>query len=73
MFKISKTKIKNLLIIYGKQYSDNRGYLRELLSEKEIGSRFKFAIVSKSKKIRLLGWELLLVGNVWDILCYLIS
>ena len=50
MFKVSKTNIKNLLIIDGKQYSDNRGYLRELMSEKEIGSKFKFTIVSKSKK-----------------------
>ena len=50
MFKVSKTNIKNLLIINGKQYKDNRGYLRELISEKEIGTKFKFAIVSKSKK-----------------------
>ena len=50
MFKVSKTNIKNLLIIKGKQYKDNRGYLRELISEKEIGTKFKFAIVSKSKK-----------------------
>ena len=55
MFKVSKTNIKNLLIIEGKQYSDNRGYLRELLSEKEIGCKFKFAIVSKSKKNILRG------------------
>ena len=55
MFKISKTNIKNLLIIEGKQYSDNRGYLRELLSEKEIGCKFKFAIVSKSKRNILRG------------------
>ena len=51
MFKVSKTNIKNLLIIDGKQHSDNRGYLRELLSEKVIGCKFKFTIVSKSKKI----------------------
>ena len=55
MFKVSKTNIKNLLIIDGKQYSDNRGYLRELMSEKEIGSKFKFTIVSKSKKNVLRG------------------
>ena len=55
MFKVSKTNIKNLLIIEGKQYSDNRGYLRELLLEKEIGCKFKFAIVSKSKKNILRG------------------
>lgn len=55
MFNISKTKIKNLLIVDGKQYRDNRGYLRELVSEKEIGSKFKFTIVSKSKKNVLRG------------------
>ena len=55
MFKVSKTNIKNLLIIDGKQHSDNRGYLRELLSEKIIGCKFKFAIVSKSKKNILRG------------------
>ncbi len=51
MFKISRTNINNLLVIDGKQYSDNRGYLRELVSEKEIGGKFKFTIVSKSKKM----------------------
>ena len=55
MFSISKTKIKNLLVVDGKQYSDNRGYLRELVSEKKIGSKFKFTIVSKSKKNILRG------------------
>ena len=55
MFGISKTKIKNLLVVDGKQYSDNRGYLRELVSEKKIGSKFKFTIVSKSKKNVLRG------------------
>jgi len=55
MFRVSKTNIKNLLIIDGKQYADNRGYLRELVSEKEISSKFKFTIVSKSKKNVLRG------------------
>jgi dTDP-4-dehydrorhamnose 3,5-epimerase len=55
MFKVFKTNIKNLLIIDGKQYSDNRGYLRELVSEKEIGSKFKFTILSKSRKNVLRG------------------
>jgi|TARA_Y100000389_G_scaffold194279_1_gene224074 dTDP-4-dehydrorhamnose 3,5-epimerase len=55
MFSVSKTKIKNLLVVDGKQYSDNRGYLRELVSEKKIGSKFKFTIVSKSKKNVLRG------------------
>ena len=55
MFRVSKTNIKNLLIIDGKHHSDNRGYLRELVSEKEIGSKFKFTIVSKSKKNVLRG------------------
>ena len=55
MFKVSKTNIKNLLIIKGEQHSDNRGYLRELLLEKKIGCKFKFVIVSKSKKNILRG------------------
>ena len=55
MLKVSKTYIKNLLIIDGKQHKDNRGYLRELTSEKEIGSKFKFTILSKSKKNVLRG------------------
>tara|TARA_B100000780_G_C20923591_1_gene368024 strand:- start:166 stop:705 length:540 start_codon:yes stop_codon:yes gene_type:complete len=55
MLKITKTYIKDLLIIDGKQHHDNRGYLRELTSEKEIGYKFKFTIVSKSKKNVLRG------------------
>tara|TARA_B110000093_G_C12771236_1_gene326634 strand:- start:120 stop:659 length:540 start_codon:yes stop_codon:yes gene_type:complete len=55
MIEVSKTNINNLLIIDGKRYVDNRGYLRELISEKEIGIKFKFAIVSKSKKNVLRG------------------
>ena len=55
MLKITKTYIKDLLIIDGKQHDDNRGYLRELTSEKEIGNKFKFTIVSKSKKNVLRG------------------
>ena len=55
MLKITTTYIKDLLIIDGKQHDDNRGYLRELTSEKEIGYKFKFTIVSKSKKNVLRG------------------
>ena len=55
MLKITKTYIKNLLIIDGKHHADNRGYLRELTSEKEIGAKFKFTIISKSKKNVLRG------------------
>ena len=55
MFKITKTYIKNLLIIDGKQHIDNRGYLRELTSEKEMGSKFKFVYYSTSKKNVLRG------------------
>ena len=55
MLKITKTYIKDLLITDGKQHNDNRGYLRELTSEKEIGNKFKFTIVSKSKKNVLRG------------------
>ena len=82
MFKVSKTNIKNLLIIDGKHHSDNRGYLRELVSEKEIGSKFKFTIVSKSKKNVLRGLHFqnnkpqgkyisILKGKILDVAVYL--
>ena len=50
MLKIKKNKFKGLLFIERKLYKDTRGYLRELLVEKQIKKKFKFHIVSKSKK-----------------------
>ena len=55
MLKIKKNKFKGLLLIERKLYKDTRGYLRELLVEKQIKKKFKFHIVSKSKKNVLRG------------------
>ena len=55
MFKIKKTKFKDLLIISGKTHYDKRGFLREMLLEKIIKKKFKFHIVSSSKKGVLRG------------------
>ena len=53
--KIKKTKFKNLVILKGVKHKDNRGYLRELVLEKLIKERFKFQILSVSKKNVLRG------------------
>ena len=53
--KISKTKFKDLLFFKSKNFYDNRGYFRELLIEKLIKKKFKFTVVSKSKKNVLRG------------------
>ena len=55
MLKIKKNKFKGLLFIERKLYKDKRGYLRELLVQKQIKKKFKFHIVSKSKKNVLRG------------------
>tara|TARA_E500000178_G_C16953545_1_gene722489 strand:- start:300 stop:821 length:522 start_codon:yes stop_codon:yes gene_type:complete len=48
--KIYKTKFKDLLIIKGKKFKDNRGAFRELLRGNVINRKFKFQITSVSKK-----------------------
>ena len=53
--KIKTNKFKDLLIIEGKSHKDYRGYLREIYLEKNINKKFKFQIVSKSKKNVLRG------------------
>ena len=53
--KIKKTKFKNLVILKGVKHQDNRGYLRELVLEKLIKQKFKFQILSVSKKNVLRG------------------
>ena len=53
--KISKTKFKDLLVFKSKNFYDNRGYFREVLIEKLIKKRFKFIVVSKSKRNVLRG------------------
>jgi dTDP-4-dehydrorhamnose 3,5-epimerase len=55
MKKIIKTKFKGLLVFEGIQHNDKRGYLRELLTEKLVGKKFKFQIISKSKENVLRG------------------
>ena len=55
MLKIKKTKFKDLLVVSGMFHGDTRGYLREFLVEKIIKKKFKFHIVSKSKKNVLRG------------------
>ena len=55
MFKIKKTKFKDLLVVSGMFHGDTRGYLREFLIEKIIKKKFKFHLVSKSKKNVLRG------------------
>ena len=55
MFKIKKTKFKDLLIISGKTHYDKRGFLREMLLEKIVKKKFKFHIVSLSKRGVLRG------------------
>ena len=57
MFKVSKTKFKDLLIFEGEIHKDKRGYLRELIVEKNVKKRFKFQIISKSKKNVLRGFH----------------
>jgi len=55
MIKIKKTKFADLLIIESTAYKDKRGYLRELLIEKELKIKFKFQILSVSKNNVLRG------------------
>ena len=55
MLKIKKTKFKGLISIEGELHKDKRGYLRELLIEKHIKKKFKFHIISTSKKNVLRG------------------
>lgn len=53
--KIIKTKFKDLIIIKGVRHNDKRGYLREMVLEKEIKQNFKFQITSVSRKNVLRG------------------
>ena len=51
MIKFKKDKIKGLIIVEGKMFNDSRGYLREILVEEKIKEKFKFQIISNSKKM----------------------
>ena len=53
--KIKKTKFKGLTILKGVKHQDKRAYLRELVLEKLIKKKFKFQILSVSKKNVLRG------------------
>ena len=48
--KLIKTKIKDLFILKGKIFYDQRGFLREAFKKKLINKNLIFAIISKSKK-----------------------
>ena len=53
--KIIKTKIKDLFILKGKIFYDQRGFLREAFKKKLIKKNLIFTIISKSKKNVLRG------------------
>ena len=56
MLKITKTYIKDLLIIDGKQHDDNRGYLKETYRKNILNEKnFPFDVMSFSKKNVLRG------------------
>ena len=50
-----KTDFKDLYIIKGKSFYDDRGFFRELYKQKLISKRIIFTVVSKSKKGVLRG------------------
>ena len=56
--KILKTKFEDLKIIKSPIFSDNRGYFKELIIEKNINKRFPFKVMSFSKKNVLRGLHL---------------
>ena len=47
--KILKTPFKDLLVIENEKFTDNRGYFREVLVEKNLKKKFPFNVVSVSK------------------------
>ena len=48
--KIYSTKFKDLILIKSKNFKDKRGFLREIFLERSIKKRFKFFLISSSKK-----------------------
>ena len=48
--RIQLTKIKGLLLIKAKKFKDSRGFLREIFLEKLIKRKFKFFLISSSRK-----------------------
>ena len=55
MKKITKTKFKDLLIFEGKNYKDQRGFLREVFLQNMVKKKIIFNILSVSKKNVLRG------------------
>ena len=53
--KIIKTKIKDLLILKSKNFSDSRGYLREIFRKDILNENFPFDLISFSNKNVLRG------------------
>ena len=53
--KIINTKFAGLKVIQNFTFPDERGYFRELISEKEIKKKFLFNVMSFSKKNVLRG------------------
>ena len=77
--KIIKTKLKDLFILKGKIFYDQRGFLREAYKKKIIKKNLVFAIISKSKKNVLRGlhmqkknpqdkYILVLKGKILDVI-----
>tara|TARA_Y100000741_G_scaffold364951_1_gene357981 strand:+ start:574 stop:1101 length:528 start_codon:yes stop_codon:yes gene_type:complete len=56
--KLVKTKIKDLLIVKTKIYSDKRGFFKEVFKEKDLKVKFKFDCLSYSKKNTLRGMHI---------------
>jgi dTDP-4-dehydrorhamnose 3,5-epimerase len=57
--KITKTKIKGLLVVQGKNHYDNRGFFKEIFKKKKFGIHNPiFWCMSKSKKNVLRGLHL---------------
>ena len=61
--KVLRNKFKDVLIINGELHKDKRGYLREIYLEKLLKKKFKFQIVSKSKKNVLRGLHIQSVNS----------
>ena len=55
---IKKTRFKDLITIKNTSFKDNRGYLKELLKERELKKKFPFTVMSFSKKNVIRGLHL---------------
>ena len=75
---IKKTKFKDFIIFENKTFKDKRGYVKEILKEKQIKKKFPFTVMSFSKKNVIRGLHIqtkksqgkfisILRGKVFDI------